>query len=147
MCLLARQIDEIVDKEDVVCYKIVYYDEDRGVYVAPHMGTTIKKECIDGSEPYNALGTPDVFQWGVCIYKIESGFIHTYAKKENAVKALTFLRKREEGRYANHGYYELYECIIPAGTKYYAGYYEDFENAIYNSYASTSITFKEKLCV
>lgn len=142
MCLYTLHSKASVATKDIVCYKIVLHSTNSAEkYMAPYMGTTIKEDCIKGEKPYCAVGKPDPIMpimWESYRNRVDGGCIHTYINKQNAVDELAFLRTSHKS-----DNYELYKCVIPAGAEYFSG----CDCSGDDSYASTSIIFKEKICV
>jgi hypothetical protein len=113
MCLETIQIEPEVAEKPITVYKVL--NNCGGVYYTPYQGKVVWNEILDGKEPLVAEGEKNI----TTITSINGGYIHTY-KNFSSIKELP--------------YYSVFECEIPAGTKYWANE---------NSYASEQIVFKK----
>lgn len=113
MCLETIQIEPEVAEKPITVYKVL--NNCGGMYYTPYQGKVVWTEILDGKEPLVAEGEKDV----TTITSINGGYIHSY-KNFASIKELP--------------YYSVFECEIPAGTKYWANE---------NSYASEQIVFKK----
>lgn len=141
MCLIVNKGQRYrIAKKDIPCYKVVskleyrigYSDDTFYVYCSPYQTRKISNDEVEGKIPYSANGE---FNSGVQMLGehrgIGMGAIHTYVNPYylatptgSEIKTL-----------------EVFECIIPKGTKYYIGK----DQSGRDSYASEKIVFKEKI--
>lgn len=122
MCLYTSHVKPKVAKEDIICYKIMYY-KPRNVHKAISiyqgfrykLGTLYKSELI-----YH-------------IYKtVHEGF-HSYKNLKDAInKRLLISRYLKE--------IKIFKCIIPKGSTYYVGIYSGV-----HSFASNKIIITEEI--
>jgi hypothetical protein len=105
------------------------------VYCAPFCGNIIPKDVIDGKTAYSTVRDTipnsesyDFSHGSTCI---GSGYIHTYKNHVHTIPT---------------PYQQIYECIIPEGTRYYEGGTSAFRQER-ESYASTKIIFKKRIKV
>lgn len=136
MCLYSKENKLKVADQDIVCYKLL--DKMEGVgYKSPIMGFPIPQGVINGKLPYIAMNNKpkeiksdytssvgNLFQYG-------PGLIHTL--KHQPKKIIGYDK-------SSHLQEELFECIIPKGTKYVEG----ADTSMCESYASEKIIFKRK---
>ena len=147
MCLLIKDKKALIAEKDIVCYKKLeecHRANGENDYVTPYMFSTVDADMISGKKTFKAkcfgYGGAHRRKNGVghiideksmndnhpeYNYTIESGYIHTY---QDFNAACNGLYKGER----------IFECIIPKGTKYYAGIFDDGAP----SYASKEIVFK-----
>ena len=113
MCLVKEGCKKKA-KEDIVCYKVMSCLED---------GSDIRslfysKCCWNLGETKIGKKAPTAF-WKD---QVDGGYFHTYASKALCYFALIYERSKHsliERRL------EMYQCIIPAGSYYYAGRHSD----------------------
>ena len=107
---------------DIICYKKVQ-QVGKDTYITPCTIAPIPIECIQNKVPFKAqILSKFKFIWrhvfGFGRF-VEDGFIHTYQDDNKST------------------IFEVYECIIPKGTKYFIGLQGD--------YASERIIFLKKM--
>lgn len=112
----------LIADRDIICYKKVQ-QVGKDAYITPCTNAEIPIECIQNKVPFEAqILSKFKFIWrhvfGFGRF-VEDGFIHTY--------------QADNG----WGFYKVFKCIIPKGTKYFVG--------IQGDYASERIIFLEKL--
>lgn len=139
MCLHVKEKEALIAEKDIICYKVLV-EEDNGKYITPFQSTPVSKKALSGEVSFKAHGrvmfTPvywnsEVSERGY-VKKMDEGCIHTFAKMD-AAKIFAERHKRRK----------IFECIIPAGTKYYEGYFDGWSNRV--SYASKEIIFKKQI--
>ena len=120
-------------KEDILCYKVVSkfttaFDTDgrkyTDGYVTPYQKVLIPQDVIDGKVPFKAQGKCQSRSSGIEKY-IYEGYIHVFKSYQDALV---------DGCRAEH---EIFQCIIPKGTRYAEGVF----NYKYNCYAAKQIEF------
>lgn len=146
MCLYVKNKEPKIAKCNISCYKMVLRQQypSCNEYFSPYMYMPISKECINGDK--NMEPNEIMIPKNVCIDEtnfifgheftayIEGGMIHTYMRKEDAIKDAT-----AQGT-APLESFEVYECMIPIGTEYYEGTDSEF-----CCYASKAIKFIKKI--
>lgn len=114
MCLTAYHKNTFLTADrDIVCYKVLCFKDGR--WVSPYVG-------FDYTEYVNNLGLvfedkvePNI-NWELKIYGIlnfNEGFVHFYT--DPFIAKCSLVEKN----------YGLFECIIPVGTEYSLGKYDD----------------------
>ena len=115
MCLLTYQKEPIILKEDKVVWKLMRQTEEGVCSVFRkfiwNLGTLYKEEinigndteCFDYLQEDMYRKNPRTLKKGVI--SIDKGF-HAFYDKDYAYRSLNC-------------YYDIYECIIPAGSEYY----------------------------
>lgn len=139
MCLHVKEKKTLVAEKDIICYKVLE-KEDNGEFITPFQRTLVSKKALLGEVSFKAHGrvrfTPTYWYTEVSergyIERMDEGCIHTFAKM-NVAKLYAKVNK---GR-------KVFECIIPAGTKYYEGYFDGWSDRV--SYASKEIIFKKQI--
>ena len=101
-------------KEDIVCYKILDYNNGR--YLAPFFPIEYKFNKVNKKETLKK-------EWGIFTWIINCGY-HSFIDKNHAID---FYASRIFGRI-------IMECVIPRGTKYYKNK---------NTYVSETIILKK----
>ena len=135
MCLYTKQTEPEIAKEDIICYKFyVRYDEtlfspyqesrapEIGIVANTELGRSYRPTDI-GSYIHNFLG----------FKRIDKGF-HSFKTLEEV--------EREVNKYKREFDLVIFKCIIPRGSSYYKGIFNDR----YESYCSNSIKLIE-ICV
>lgn len=148
MCLWIKDKKALIAEKDIVCYKkleeLKRANGEIAYYITPYMFSSVDVDMVSGKKPFKAKcigyggahrrknGVGHIIdEKGVSDkhpeynYSIKSGYIHTY----------------QDFKAACDGLYEsdrIFECIIPKGTKYYAGIFDGGAP----SYASKEIVFK-----
>ena len=114
MCLITKQSTWLVAKKDIKCYKMLEVKRFLFIksYMTTYRGMKVPKKVISGEKDLIAKGkavfAPHFLSFGVVDYEISEGAIHAFSDLDAA------LIWRIEGC-------QLFECIIPAGTKYAVG--------------------------
>lgn len=145
MCLAASHKDVKIAEKNITCYKILELCNDfytGRLYKTPYMGALVPSHIIKGKQEWYApRGTywkkKTIYQISgrtKYMYRIEDGYIHTYAK-------LSAANARKESLKLHSGKYYIFKCIIPKGAEYYEG----LEPNGYKSYASECIKFVDKI--
>jgi hypothetical protein len=138
MCLFTKAKHPLIAQEDIVCYKIVHLDWHRGGghFITPFQHTPIPDDVMSGECPFKATGKKSALRVenGYGSFSgnglvIDSGYIHAWVD-ENVSLTLS-------DRAA------VYKCIIPAGTKYYKGWFNGW--AAYDSICAEEIKFIERI--
>lgn len=120
MCLVADHIIPYIAEQDIICYKLYILINDK--YVSPYL------KCDMPS--INELITTKLQKPGK--FHIKEGF-HSFAYLEDAEFEVEWLRNTH-----NYNNICIAKCIIPKGSKYYTGKFdEDY------SYCSDSIKLIE----
>ena len=135
MCLYTKQTEPKIAEEDIICYKFyVRYDEtlfspyqesrapEIGIVANTELGRSYRPTDI-GSYIHNFLG----------FKRVNKGF-HSFKTLEEA--------EREVNKYKRKFDLVIFKCIIPRGSSYYKGIFNDR----YESYCSNSIKLIE-ICV
>ena len=124
MCLIASHIKPKVAEEDIVCYKILQVYSDK--ICSPYMEYKWKLGKVRRAWGWwNIPRNPD-------IEGIQKGCFHSFETLDDAVS---------EARVARGNLY-VYECVIPKGTKYWAGTYSRMRIP---SYASRKLKVVKKI--
>lgn len=111
MCLYTYETFKIA-KEDIVCYKLVYYNYEQDSYTTPFIYADvtnyIKSKTVweDKLEPIRII---EGFVNGKACYSMSAGYIHAFTKPTKSTC----------------GCERLFKCIIPKGTEYYIGLSDD----------------------
>ena len=122
MCLITTKNIPEIAQEDIVCYKIYILIEDE--LLSPYQGSPapainkVTNTLLDRAYLSNYRGA----------YMISKGF-HSFKYLDDLIKELDFWQSYD---------IKIFKCIIPKGTKYYEG---KFNNS--PSYCSESIILKE----
>ena len=128
MCLITTKNIPEIAQEDIVCYKIYILIEDE--LLSPYQGSPapainkVTNTLLDRAYLSNYRGA----------YMISKGF-HSFKYLDDLIKELDFWQSYD---------IKIFKCIIPKGTKYYEG---KFNNS--PSYCSESIKLIEliEVCV
>ena len=112
----------LIADRDIICYKKVK-QVGKNAYITPCTNAPIPIECIQNKVPFEAqILSKFKFIWrhvfGFGRF-VEDGFIHTY-QEDNGWRIC-----------------EVFECIIPKGTKYFVG--------VQGDYASEKIIFLKQM--
>lgn len=126
MCLISKQKEHLIAKEDIVVYK-VFTKDDKSPYqefdYTPYIGKLLTDTAPEDVVPIKDFN-------GNCIEtEVFGGFVHSYAK----------LRKAEQMA-SLYGGRKVRKCIIPKGTRIFIS---EFGSQI----ASKSIIIGEKVYV
>lgn len=136
MCLFINNSSQKVAGEDIICYKILQECRLEGhPYMSPFIEQPIISEIIFGLYPYVGLGDRTIKEDSFGHLIITEGYIHTYKYKIVAEEMCNY--------YANlfNNDCHLFECKIPAGSKYYEGLDDNF----LATYASDKIIFVSEI--
>lgn len=147
MCLAASHKDVKIAEKNITCYKILELSSGfytGRIYTTPYMGALVPTHIIKGKkELYASRGTcwkdkgvQQISGRTKYMYRIDGGYIHTYAKLSAANNRKESLLKL----YSKHKYY-IFKCVIPKGAEYYEG----LEPNGYKSYASECIKFVDRI--
>ena len=131
MCLYTKQIEPEIAEEDIICYKFyVRYDETLfSPYQesrAPEIGIITNTEL---GKPHKLNNIYDLYYFK----GVDKGF-HSFKTLKGA--------EYEASRYKRNRDLVIFKCIIPRGSSYYKGIFNDR----YKSYCSNSIKLIE-ICV
>lgn len=136
MCLYSEENKLKVADQDIVCYKLV--DKMVGVeyYTSPIRDFYIPQGVINGKLPYIAeQSSKDNKHDYTCsvgnLFQFGPGLIHTFKHQPKKIIGYDESSPWKE---------ELFECIIPKGTKYVEG----VDTSMCEGYASEKIFFKRK---
>jgi hypothetical protein len=148
MCLFVKNNKVKIAKEDIICYKVLKYLKSSHsptgtVLCTPFADQIISESVLNGDFDFEAVGTPKIEQEYDNEYSISEGYIHTCADKDSANTIYLQCAYYHEYYCANK--FEIYECIIPKGTRYYEGVYNHEKRISRASYASEKIRFVKKL--
>lgn len=165
MCLATDLALRNSGKETITCYKVLnkttYLDFEAKTYVTvintPIQGARIDNDIVSGKKEFKAKGGngklivvegPEKNCPYSHVYEAHDGFIHTFAKLEDA---LYVAKKRKEklGNIPNLKVV-LYECVIPKNTIYAEGknkWNDDLKDKMNNldCYASRRIKFVKEI--
>lgn len=153
MCLrLASNFQVKIAEEDIVCYKVVSRVKKNGhtKYRSPYRdkliscGAKLNNVSVVAKSGRKEVSESDFKKCSVTeeygTFVINNGAIHSYANRVDAFVILkTFFINFFEDEYTT---YFLAECIIPKGTPYYVGFYDN-----HKSYASRELIYKTILDV
>ncbi len=136
MCLNIKGTVSFIAKEDIICYK--FFEEGHRPDGTPAMVSPYRRECIwepgeTKTEERHILPRKDITLHGD--YVIGEGYFHSFVSMANARFCANTMNMVYGKRYA------LWECIIPKGTKYYAGWTDNGES----SYASMALRPVEEI--
>lgn len=148
MCLFVKNNNVKVAKKDIVCYKVLKYMKSSNsptgtILCTPFANQMVSEEIVNGNFDFEAVGTPKIEQENDNEYSISEGYIHTCADKESADAVYLQCVYYHESYCANK--FEIYECVIPKGTRYYEGVLSHDKLISRASYASEKIRFVKKL--
>jgi len=124
MCLITNNKKPLVAQEDIKCYKLLLYY--MGKYISPYIHIDYTKEVSTNgfmrakgvSKPTRANSKDN--------YHIHGGYVHCFMDNTNGLLELcsmTSLQVRyydDVRTYPTNYSYQIFECLIPKGTKYYA---------------------------
>ena len=137
MCLFTKSKYPLIAEEDIVCYKTVRFDWDRGSghFMTPFQHTPIPDDVITGKCAFKASRTKSevLLEKGYGHFScsglvVDYGYIHTWKDEKTA-------RKVHTG--------PIFKCIIPKGTIYYDGYFNGWIG--YESMCAEEIKFVERI--
>lgn len=132
MCLTSKTNIAKIANKDIVCYKLIWRRFASLDYITAYRDTPISYDILRGRKNFVAEGPeciePSFLDDG---YSISSGFIHTFTKKEDAIKMAKMYGCLEH-------IWVVYKCVIPKGTKY-------FVSVDYDERCSTEIKFVEEI--
>ena len=165
MCLATDLALRNSGKETITCYKVLnkttYLDFKTKKYVTvistPIQGTRIDDDIVSGKKEFKAKGGdgklivvegPERNSPYSHVYEAHGGFIHTYAKLDDA-RYVVRKRKMRLGNITNPKVV-LYECVIPKNTIYAEGknkWNDDLKDKMntLDCYASRRIKFVEEI--
>ncbi len=131
-------------RKDIVCYKIL----ENNTWNGQNCWHTPFRGCaINLGETYKANGYLEVryfeyFEtpWSCYETWVGEGAIHTFKTLDGAKKMFSNHRLRH--LYGINQSCVIVKCIIPKGTKYFSGVFEDTRIP---SYASTELTYTEEI--
>lgn len=138
MCLYLNEVKPKVAETDIICYKTLVDKKGDGRFESPYFGKKVNSAILSGKLSYNAKGRIEpVVNIGYNdlgkLYRIGRGLVHTWqdfnAAWYHAVKFSAFNEV-------------VFECIIPAGTKYYEGYFDAQDGNGDKCYGSKKIKFR-----
>ena len=127
-----------VAKKDIVCYKIL--TERRGLILSFYR-TPFTSNPITLGDYVEAKGDKDIVNilpTDGYNCEVSEGFIHTFKYRKDAVRIAT--NECRDGYYIDNPV--IVKCIIPKGTRYYAGV---FENTFLPSYATEALQYGTKV--
>lgn len=154
MCLAVKKPYKVkIAEKDIECFKVLEkhtYSDGSAKLCTPYQCTVIDKNIINGKNPMisqilvkkegiwkEVNVTKENFEKIIDPYAllIDRGAIHTFSSITNARKERSWHRARKSG-----AEYVIYKCIIPKGTLYYEG---TFNNV--RGFASNKLIFKEEV--
>lgn len=153
MCLFTQDIYPSVAEEDIKCYKMVKLIGDN--MMTPYMNLPLSDKVLSGEELLCGGSVKrTMFNEFFSLNEVKEGYIHTYSSFADVKMSIYF----EMTPYINPYFSPLltaYECIIPKGSEYYVGYFENGthysliykskKNMPLNAYASDKIKFIRKI--
>lgn len=140
MCLEVKKPEIIVAKEDIVCYKVmIEFPGDKGAWQSPFLHMVYKE-----GRTYE-LGKKLNFTREYRYYTVEEGF-HSFANLSDALLFLNVYEVRYPWRFMGIGRYAyvIVKCIIPEGTTYAEGLFDDCNNK-FHSFCSEKIICEGKI--
>lgn len=126
-----------VAEKDIVCYKILtaYVRNEHIFYRTPFTGDPITLGDYVEAEGYKDIVNMVPTDGYKC--EVIGGFIHTFKYRKDAVRIAT--NECRDGYRLDDPV--IVKCIIPKGTRYYAGV---FENTFLPSYATEALQYGTK---
>ena len=123
MCLYTKETKLKTANEDIICYKILLHYPSSPLFYTPYLYKEIRWTDIWLHNPIKAHGQVRKRK----LHKdaplsFNNGLIHTY-QTIMAAKSSWFMLQEQ---------YQLFQCIIPKGTKYIDGH-DDFHALTYAS--------------
>ena len=118
MCLYSKQQDWFVANSDIKCYKVLELKKKfLGIkkYHTPYRVMEVSRKIISGKKDLIAEGEPvlrSVMLGNDIAYIVEGGAIHAYVGNREAYLNVYFHPLVR---------LEIFECIIPTGTKFMVG--------------------------
>lgn len=134
MCLTVQSKTILKANEDLVCYKIVEYVNNKPY--TPAQAVRIKRNEIIGKTFFRAkpyIGRRFKYDAYDEAYEVGAGFIHTFRDNLKAIFGIT-----EDLAKEHNVCLKVYKCVIPKGTRYVVGEFANTEG-----YASKCIRFVE----
>lgn len=131
MCLAIKTREPVfkIAEEDIVCYKLIRHGKEE--YTTAYRGVKIPKLCIWGWKKFKAEGDYDFLSMG-CSSMIYGGVIHTFQTMFGAMDMQVLDVE------------EVWECVIPKGTKYVEGAFHTLRSS-YHAYGSECIKFVKRV--
>ena len=127
MCLQLKYLESKIADEDIICYKLVVRTKIKGVYKSsfPGFEYIIRQLYTNNIKiEFSHKLIKDRVLFG---YSVEEGMFHSFINPY-------------PGTLSSPLYSALLKCIIPKGTYYYEGKFNDFL-----SYASSQIKILEEI--
>jgi hypothetical protein len=138
MCLYSKEFKPKVAEKDIICFKTLVGRRGDGRFESPYMGKKVNSAILSGKLSYNAKGRiQPIVNIGYNdlgkLYRIGNGLVHTWQDFKTAWQhAVKFSSMFKE---------VIFECVIPAGTKYYEGYFDAQDGNGEKCYGSKKIKF------
>lgn len=127
MCLTTTKYCFRYAKQDIVCYKVLFYSSNYDVYRTPYKMAAIPNNVLSGEQTFKAEGRGITRCLGNNEKEIYGGYIHVFKTLEDA-------------KYFCDNSDDIFECIIPQGTRYAKGTFD-----CRNAYAAKEIRFVKKV--
>lgn len=130
MCLESKTIFPKIAKKDIVCYKVIDI-ENYSVFNRSYQYDEHKtNKAIGGFQLIKNILFYFFCRKKCSFIEYYSGILHSFASKEYALRLFINLGKHES--------YTVWECVIPKGSLYFEGYY--------NEYGSRKLKLIRKIC-
>lgn len=130
MCLESKTIFPKIAKEDIICYKVIDI-KGYSVYNKSYQYDEHKiNKANGGSRLIKDILFYFFYRKRYSSFAYVFGILHSFASKEYALRLFINLGK--------HELYTVWECVIPKGSLYFEGYY--------NEYGSRKLKLIRKIC-
>lgn len=132
MCLYTKQTEPEIAEEDIICYK--FYRKYNETLVSPYQKVAAPEIGIITNTELGKSYRPND----------NGSYIHNFLGFKRVDKGFHSFKTLEEIKHVveNNLYLVIFKCIIPRGSSYYKGIFDDR----YESYCSNSIKLIE-ICV
>lgn len=168
MCIYVNENKIKTADRDIVCWKIleILSNDEKEVIVTPYAFKKVDNDILSGEK----LFVPDNYKYNIINNKISAeptslnryivkeGFIHTYGNISHqhmldelswhidCIGGSEIFLNMSDSLFPTVQGYALYKCIIPKGTRYFAGIYNSLLcNTGIKSYASLVLRFVDKV--
>lgn len=130
MCLESKTIFPKIAKEDIICYKVIDI-KGYSVYNRSYQYDEHKiNKANGGSRLIKDILFYFFYRKKYLFVRYVFGILHSFKSKYFALNLFNNLRKDES--------YTIWECVIPKGSLYFEGYY--------NEYGSRKLKLVRRIC-